>query len=389
MSLIRPKRAADLGAFYPPPNSAAGSMYNPAAPITALRAGAAWACLRLRADLISTLPVDVFRRVNGRQVEVTKPPFFATPAAGWMWHEWLYATQFDLDRYGNVFGLVAARDALGRPAQVELTDTLDWTVAVRDGLLEYRYRGTPVDRVDVWHERQFVVPGLPIGLSPVAYAAWTTRQYLSAQQFALDWFESGASPSGTLQNTELETISAKDARIAKERFREATAHRDVFVHGKDWVYTPAAAAASDAKFLDAEKVSISDLCRFYGVPGDMIDAESSTGSVTYANVTQRNLQLLTINLGPAITRRELTFSHRLVADPRFVKFNTDAMLRMDARGKLETLAAGVDAGIYTHDEARGYLDLEPLTDEQIAKEGAIASALKSTSVPGTKTGVTP
>lgn len=387
MSLVRPsKRAGDLGAFYPPSNGSRSSGgYDPSAPFTALRAGAAWACLRLRSDLISTMPIDVFRQAGGRQVEVAKPDFFRTPAAGWLWHEWVYATQFDLDRYGNVFGLVAARDALGRPSQIELTDTLEWTVAVRDGQLEYRYRGTVIDRADVWHERQFVVPGLPIGLSPVSYAAWTTRQYLSAQQFALDWFESGASPSGTLQNTELETISKKDAEVAKARFREAVAHRDVFVHGKDWVYTPAAAAASDAKFLDAQKASTADICRFYGVPGDMIDAETSTGKVTYANVTQRNLQLLTINIGPAITRRELTFSERLLATPRFVKFNTDAMLRMDAKGKLEMLAAGVEAGLYTHDEGRAFLNLEPLTDEQIAKEAQIKGPQPA---PGAKTGVT-
>ena len=127
-----------------------------------------------------------------------------------------------------------------------------------------------------------------------------------------------------------------------------------------------------------------DICRYYGVPGDMIDAETSTGSITYANVTQRNLQLLTMNIGPAITRRERTFSRRLVAQPRYVKLNTDAMLRMDSRGKLELIALGVDKMLYTHDEGRALLELEPLTDEQIAKEAQIKGPQPA---PGTKTGV--
>lgn len=46
---------------------------------TALRHSAVWACLRLRADLVSTMPVDVYRRVNGIQVEVAKPPVLVTP----------------------------------------------------------------------------------------------------------------------------------------------------------------------------------------------------------------------------------------------------------------------------------------------------------------------
>ena len=55
------------------------------------------------------------------------------------------------------------------------------------------------------------------------------------------------------------------------------------------------------------KSSAQDLCRFYGVPGDAVDVESTSGSITYA-MSQRNLRLLIHNLGPAFTRRERTFT---------------------------------------------------------------------------------
>lgn len=385
MSLLR-KRSADLSAFMPPSNGSLGRPGGGAASANeSLRSGAVWACLRLRADLISTMPIDVFRTVDGRFAEVPKPPLFVTPSAEMLWHEWVYATQFDLDRFGNTFGMVVSRDAQMRPSQIELTQASDWSILMRsDGPWEYRFCGRPVDKADVWHERQFVVAGLPMGLSPTAYGAWSTGHYLAAQQFALDWFDSGASPSGALKNTE-KVVDDKAAKVIKDRFRLATSRRDVFVHGKDWEYVPAAGAASDAKFLDAMKATTLDICRFYGVPADMIDAESSSGSITYANVTQRNLQLLTLNLGPAITRRELTWSTRLLAAPRFVKFNTDAILRMDAKGKLEMIAAGTDAGLYTIDEGRGFLNLEPLTQEQLDKQALIKGP--KFPAPGTQTGV--
>lgn len=384
MSLFFARREAELSAFVPPANSAAGGLAG-ASPASSLRVGAVWACLRLRADLISTMPVDVFRKVDGRAVEVPKPPIFVHPSGGQMlWNEWMYATQMDLDRYGNAFGQVVAFDGAQRPAQIVLSDATEWSVQTgSDGAVVYRRRGVEVDPALVWHERQHVVPGLPVGLSPIAFSAWTTGHYLSAQQFALDWFDSGASPSGVLKN-EAKTLSQDEAATMKARFRAAVAHRDVFVAGKDWTFTPAAGAASDAKFLDAMKATTVDVCRFYGVPGDMIDAETSTGSITYANVTQRNLQLLVINIGPAVTRRELTFSDRLVAAPRFVKLNADALLRMDSKTKLEMLGLGVDKKIYTRDEARGIIDLPPLTDEQIAKEKLIEGRDQT---PTTKTGV--
>lgn len=40
---------------------------------TAMRHSAAWAALRLRADLISTMPVDTSRKVDGVQVEDALP----------------------------------------------------------------------------------------------------------------------------------------------------------------------------------------------------------------------------------------------------------------------------------------------------------------------------
>ena len=56
----------------------------------ARRVSAWWAAQRLRADLISTMPVDVFRRVGGVQVQQAKGPLFITPeGSGSLWCEWM------------------------------------------------------------------------------------------------------------------------------------------------------------------------------------------------------------------------------------------------------------------------------------------------------------
>ncbi|MCY0926895.1 phage portal protein [Streptomyces sp. H27-H1] len=169
---------------------------------TALRHSAVWACLRLRANLVSTMPVDVYRRVGEMKVEVPKPPVLVNPGGervGMM--EWLYSTQFDLDRAGNCFGLITARDGLGLPARIELVPLADVTVRQRDGVITYRIGSQVYTADEVWHERQYTMAGLAVGLSPVAYAAWSIGEYLSVQQFALDWFGNGAVPSAHLKNT--------------------------------------------------------------------------------------------------------------------------------------------------------------------------------------------
>lgn len=331
----------------------------------ALRNSAVWACLRLRADLISTLPVDIFRTVQGVDVEVAKPPLFTAPGGKYLlWHEWVYSTQFDLDSTGNTVGIIVARDGLGLPALIEPVN-IDAVTFIGKGstVTHVQIDGRKYDYGDIWHEKQFTVAGLGIGLSPIAYAARTLRTALSAQEFAEDWFNNSTMPGGHLKNT-AKTLDKAQAALTKENFKASIESGDVWVSGNDWEYSMLSAKAADAQFLETQKATVTDVCRYLGVPGDMVDAESSSGSITYANVTQRNLQLLIMNLGPAIVRREKAFSAGLVPNPRFVKLNTGALLRMDLKSRYDAHKVAIDARIYPPSRALSIENMPPLTEAE-------------------------
>lgn len=127
-----------------------------------------------------------------------------------------------------------------------------------------------------------------------------------------------------------------------------------------------AVPASSVMFLDEMKFGIGDVCRFFGVPGDMIDAETSSGSITYANITQRNLQLLIMNIGPAIGRREDALSEA-VPDGQYVKLNTDAVLRMDPETRARVFGQQVRDRLRVPSEARELDNLQPFTDADYAE----------------------
>jgi HK97 family phage portal protein len=333
---------------------------------TALRHSAVWGCLRLRANLISTMPVDLFRRVGGVQVEVPKPQVLVTPDGDRVpMTEWLYSSQFDLDRSGNVFGLITARDGFGLPARIDLVPVRDVTVRLRKGVLSYKICGTVYEPKDVWHERQYTMSGLPIGLSPVAYAAWTIGEYLSIQEFALDWFSNGAVPAAHLKNT-AKTLSPDQADETKRRFKAATKNHDVFVTGTDWEYDMIQAESAGNDWIEAKKATGSEIARFFDVPADLIDAATGGSGLTYANITQRNMQLLVMSLGPTIVRRENALSG-LTPQPRYVKLNTDSLLRMDPTARAAMFSTLVNARAMTPDEARELDNRPPLTDADYAQ----------------------
>jgi HK97 family phage portal protein len=332
----------------------------------ALRHSAVWACLRLRADLVSTMPQDVYRRIGGIQVGVTKPPVLISPGGEQVdMLEWMYSTQFDLDSCGNTFGLITALDAMGLPAQIELVPYTAVTVLVKNGVVRYRIGSTEYEASKVWHEKQFTSSGLHVGLSPIAYAAMSINGYLSAQEFAAEWFGNSAIPAARLKNTQ-RVVPQDVSQKIKERFKSSMANGDLFVHGNDWEYEMISAKASESQFLEERRFGLGDVCRFLGVPGDMIDAETSSGSITYANVTQRNLQLLIMNLNPAIIRRENALS-KLLPRPRFLKINRDAILQMDLKSRYDSYAVGIANRFIAPSETRELEDRPPFTPEQEAE----------------------
>lgn len=370
MSLLFQKRTtmADVGATG---RSSAGGAVR-VTPDSALASSAVWACLRLRADLVSTMPIDAYRKVtfDGEtvQVEVPKPPVLIdTGGASVGVMEFLYSTEFDLDRSGNTVGIITARDGAGRPARIDLVPLSDaYGRGVGSEIVEWRIGKRVYDPVDIWHEKQFTVSGFPFGLSPIMHAAKSLGSYLSAQEFALAWFVNDVAPSGTLKHSTEENISTKVADTMKERFKVAVSQRDIFVTGSEWEYTPSQLDAAQAAFIEERKFGLADVARYLGVPADLIDVEGSSASITYANITQRNLQFLVMNLGPAITRRETALS-KLLAAPRFVKFNTDALLRMDPTAVVASMKTEIDSRTLTVSEARALRNRAPLTDAQIAE----------------------
>lgn len=342
---------------------------------SAMRASAVWACLRLRADLLSTMPVGTYRRQGNIDQPMQGAPLFIQNPAGDKFgvEDWLYQTQIDLDRFGNCYGIVD-RGANGLIRTVTPIAASSVRIKGKGAVITaYNIDGADYAPSDVWHERQFPLPGSPVGLSPIAFAAFTIGGYLSAQQFGLDWFGNGSIPAGRLKNTG-KTISPGEAQIAKERFKAAVANRDLFVHGADWEYDTLSTAANESQFLETMNYGIQDIARFFGVPGDLIDAPAqSSAKVTYANITQRHLQLLVMNLAPAIRRRERALSNAL-PQPQYVRFDTDSILRLDPLS-LASMLTGMTGGrpILAPSEARAQLNRLPFTPDQIEEFDQLAA----------------
>jgi HK97 family phage portal protein len=334
---------------------------------TARRHSAVWRCQMLRADLVSTLPLYVYR---GSELQVKQriptPPVLLNPSADCDITEWLYSSQMSLDDCGNAFGLVVGRDRYGLPSQVELQDaaTVSLRVDRSTGRRRYLVAGHEYDPVEVWHEKQFTVAGHPLGLSPVEYAEWSVGQGLSAAKFGLDWFRNGATPSGWFRNV-ARKLTADESDGVKKKFMVAVGMREPLVTGNDWEYQAVSVKANESQFLETGRLSIQDVCRFYGVPSDMIGEGGTGSSLTYANREDRALDFLAFTMNGILTRRERALS-RLTPRPHTAAFDRNQLLATDRLARAKATQLEVAAHILTPDEARLENDRPALTPEDLA-----------------------
>lgn len=335
----------------------------------ALAIPAVWAAVRLRANVVASLPVQVFRdrpggipeRVTGASV----PGVLTQPSADFDMTSWLHASQVSLDLRGNAFGKIVARDPVTHlPTQVELVhpDTVQVRTG-RDGFLEYQFGGKRVDTLDVWHERQNEVPGSVVGMSPITAAGAALGIIRAAENYGGSFFDEALTPSALLSSDA--PIDEDGAKIVKRRVRATQNGREPLVLGGNWKYQTLSVSPTDALLLDVLKFGGEQAAQLFDVPGEMIGAPASGSSVTYANREQRSQDLLAFRLGPMITRRERALS-RLTVRGQYVKLNTAALLRTDLVNRINAYDKGLKIGAYSHDEVRALEDRPPLTDEQVA-----------------------
>lgn len=371
MSLLRREAATTVAQFFPP-RATIGRATVSVTTDEALRQSVVWAGLRLRASLVSLMPVDVYRRLgDGTRISVNAPPVLVSPDTfadekpiriG----QWLYAAEMSKGSWGNHLGVIRQVDGAGRPSQIETVQPKDVRMTIKGTrITHYYFGGEEIPSKYVWHERRNLLPGVPVGLSPFQYAALAIAGAAGAQQFATDWFNGGAIPSAHLKNIERK-LAPGAADAIKARFVDTVRSGEPFVTGKDWTYDPLQAKAAESGFIEQLQMTAQDLCRFIGVPGDMVDVAQSGQSITYANLTQRNLQMMVINMGPDVKDHEDALTG-LTPAPQYVKLNSSAVLRMDDKSRADLNEVLIRSRQATPTETRSFEDRAPFTPEDLAE----------------------
>jgi HK97 family phage portal protein len=328
---------------------------------SALRLSTVWGCVRLLADSVSTLPLHVYR--GDDRDPIGTPPLLQRPSADFPeLADWLWAIMASLLLRGNAWGLVTDRRGAGLLAsQVDLVHPDRVAVTTNsDGLRVIRVGGVEQNPANVFHVKAFPWPGQLEGLSPIAYAREAIGLGLGAERYGARFFAGADLPIGFLETDQ--EVKQDQADRLRARWRQlgrgSWDGRDIAVLGNGAHFRPLAIAPEESQFIQTQKFSVSTICRFYGIPPEMVAGETA-GHEAYTSPEMRGTDFLTFTLRPWLLRIERAISG-LLPSTQAAKFNAGGFLRATLKEQYEALAIGVGAGIVMPNEAREKLDLPAL-----------------------------
>jgi HK97 family phage portal protein len=319
---------------------------------------------RLLADSVSSLPLKLYTRSGpgGNASRYQGPSIFDMPSVTGTLFDWLFTMMTSLVLQGNAWGFITGRDGYGFPTGIEwippedvncVDDEMQPWNPMRTRIYVY---GRQMQRDELFHVKAFSLAGRTEGISLLRAFALTILSGLEAQRYGTDWYRAGGFPPGTFQNSEIE-IDADQAEEIRSMLTATIRRREPLVYGRDWDYKPVTVPPSEAQFIDAMRMTATQVASVLGLPPDRVGGTRGD-SLTYSTVEQSTLQVIE-SLRPWLVRLEHAFFQILPAN-RYCRFDSDALLKTDLKTRTEIYAQQRSIGLRTTDELRDLEDLEPL-----------------------------
>ena len=337
---------------------------------TAMQTTVVYACVRIIAETIASLPLHVYRNLDrGKERAPTHPLYPLLHAApnpemtSFVFRECLMS---HLLLWGNAYAQIV-RDGRGRI--IALYPLLpDRMTPDRDakGSLFYIYQKEGqahyLSPEDVLH-----IPGLGfdgiLGHSPIALARNAIGLNIAAEEYGGKFFANGANPSGILTTPGVIKDPEKVRSAWSKAYSGANAHK-VAVLEENLHYERISIPNNEAQFLETRKFQIEEICRIFQVPPHLV---ASLDRATFSNIESQSISFVVHTIRPWLVRWEQALNRSLFFEKErgdfFVSFVVDGLLRGDYKSRMEGYAIAIQNGFMSPNDVRSLENLNPIPAE--------------------------
>ncbi len=327
---------------------------------TALQLSAVWACVKLIAETVASLPFGIWEKREGGRIPADRHPLsllFAGRVNRYQTRvEFWETVLLNLITHGNAYCVI--QRVGGRiigllpimSSQVE-------TKLLADGSVVHQYvHDAGVDvlaSASVWHIK-LMGNGI-VGMSPLAYQRQTLGIAQAAEGAVTKIYRNGAKPSGVLSMDRLLTKEQRaQIRASFESLTTGSEDR-LMVLEQGAKFEKISLSPSDIELLASRKYQVAEICRWYGVPSVMVNDANGT-SVWGSGIEQIVAGFYKLTLRPILEKIEASMLVHLFSDTdrarHEVEFDFEGLLRGDMKARYDGYRIGIVGGIVTPNECR-------------------------------------
>jgi HK97 family phage portal protein len=349
-----------VGVQYASPSAYTESAASPVTFDSAMQLSAVWACVKLLAETIASMPLTVYKVTeSGRKIATNHPltllfsgkvnryqtriEFFETVLLNLIIHGNSYCLIQRLN--GRIIGLLPLM-----AAQVEVTLLADGSV-----VYEYHHDGgvTVYAAESIWHLK--IMGNGIIGLSPLDHQRNTLGIAQAAESAVTKIYRNGSKPSGVLSVDKFLTPDQRE-QLRQKYYTLAESNQDRFMVLEGGLkFTAISLSPQDIELLSSRKFQLSEICRWYGVPSIMIN--DTDGSTSWGSgIAQIMDGFYKVTVRPILEKIECSMLVNLMAPGESlrheIEFDFNALTRGDMKTRMEAYRTAVHGGIKTPNECR-------------------------------------
>jgi len=344
----------------------------------ATRITAVWACVRVLAETLASIPIMVYERKgdNSREVARNHPAYrllHDRPGEETTAFEFFETCQGHLSLRGNAYsqkiykaGRVVElipfhpdkvrmdRDAKGR---------LVYELETGNGVSNKTFF---TDRI--LHVKAFSSNGIK-GKSVVAHFRETFGSQIVMERYGSILFKNGTHLGGILSHPGTLSDPARKhlEKSLKNKYSGPENVGKTLLLEEAMTFEKVGMTSEDAQFIESRRFGISEIARIFRVPMHMIN---ELDRATFNNIEQMGLEFLAYTMMPWLRRWEQALNYNIIPveeqDRYYIEFNPAALLRGDLKARYDAYAVGRQWGWLS---ANDVLRLENMNS--IGEEGDI------------------
>lgn len=334
-----------------------------------IQLAAAWACVRLISESVSTLPLKLYKRMpDGSRGTATDHPLYPvlcrSPNSEMTPSRFMLMLVASICLRGNAF---IEKRMIGNRV-VSLIPLLPQNMVVKrldNGQLEYTYTENGKKRVipvkTMMHIRGFGLDGM-CGLMPMNTGRDVFGSAMAIEESAAKVFENGMQNSGFLSSKAALKGEQREAlRKSISAFTGSKNAGKVMVLEADLTYQSVTMNPEDAQMLESRAFSIEEICRWFRVPPFMVGHMTKQSSWA-SSVEGMNLLFLSNTLRPLLVNIEQEIARCLLAgdEDYFAEFSVEGLLRADSAGRSAYYTTALQNGWMNRNDVRRLENLPPI-----------------------------